>query len=183
MAGLSSLLLGNEVTNVVAVTRGRADVSAGPVKLTIDAETIDFPVIVGVRSPSSSTHRSTTPRAASSGHQPGAPAHSEGICDKACLRKTRVLVARLRLQGSVRSCPCGELGTLELYPGGYKTDVPSIWWLKLMNVVAFLGIGAAIVWFGFAAMGRSGAQMVSAFASRWAGVFAAVNTKSKSESA
>lgn len=58
--------------------------------------------------------------------------------------------------------------------------------VRLVSVVAIVGVGAAIVWFGFAAADASGAQMTAAsamfaaFASGWAGAFAAVKAKSKS---
>lgn len=58
--------------------------------------------------------------------------------------------------------------------------------LRLISVVAIVGVGAAIVWFGFAAADTSGAQMAAAsamfaaFASGWAGAFAAIKAKLKS---
>ncbi|WP_139327554.1 hypothetical protein [Microbacterium sp. RURRCA19A] len=58
--------------------------------------------------------------------------------------------------------------------------------VRLVNVVAIVGAGAAIVWFGFAAADASGAQMAAAsamfaaFASGWAGAFAAIKAKLKS---
>lgn len=58
--------------------------------------------------------------------------------------------------------------------------------LRLVNVVAIVGVGAAIVWFGFAAADASGVQMAAAsamyaaFASGWAGAFAAITAKLKS---
>ncbi|WP_299092060.1 hypothetical protein [uncultured Microbacterium sp.] len=58
--------------------------------------------------------------------------------------------------------------------------------LRLVNVVAIVGVGAAIVWFGFAADDASGVQMAAAsamfaaFASGWAGAFAAIKAKLKS---
>lgn len=68
-------------------------------------------------------------------------------------------------------------------------DVQGVRWLRLVNVVAPIGAGAAIVWFGFAAADASGAQMAAAsamfaaFASGWAGAFAAIKAKLKSEGA
>ncbi|QMU97691.1 hypothetical protein FVO59_11035 [Microbacterium esteraromaticum] len=58
--------------------------------------------------------------------------------------------------------------------------------VRLVNVVAIVGVGAATVWFGFAAADASGAQMAAAsatfaaFASGWAGAFAAVTSKLRS---
>lgn len=57
--------------------------------------------------------------------------------------------------------------------------------LRLVNVVAIVGVSAAIVWFGFAAADASGAQMsaasaiFAAFASGWGGAFAAIKAKLK----
>lgn len=58
--------------------------------------------------------------------------------------------------------------------------------LRLVNVVTIVGVGASIVWFGFAALDASGAQMVAAsamfaaFGSGWAGAFATIKAKLKS---
>ncbi|MEV8268472.1 hypothetical protein [Microbacterium sp. NPDC076911] len=58
--------------------------------------------------------------------------------------------------------------------------------VRLRNVVAIVGVGVAIVWFGFAAADASGAQMAAAsamfaaFTSGWAGAFAAIKAKLKS---
>jgi hypothetical protein len=57
---------------------------------------------------------------------------------------------------------------------------------RLLSVVAIVGVGAAIVWFGFAAADASGVQMsaasamFAAFASGWAGAFAVIKAKLKS---
>ncbi|WP_045280293.1 hypothetical protein [Microbacterium oxydans] len=57
---------------------------------------------------------------------------------------------------------------------------------RLVNVVAIVGVGAAIVWFGFAAAHASGAHMAAAsamfaaLASGWSGAFAAIRAKLKS---
>ncbi|MBF9337696.1 hypothetical protein G3N30_16340 [Microbacterium lacticum] len=73
---------------------------------------------------------------------------------------------------------------------GREVSVRSVQRLKLtarlVNVVAIVGVGAAIVWFGFAAADASGAQMAAAsamfaaFASGWAGAFAVIKAKLKS---
>lgn len=58
--------------------------------------------------------------------------------------------------------------------------------VRLVNVVAIVGVGAGIVWFGFAAADASGAQMAAAsamfaaFVSGWAGAFAVIKAKLKS---
>lgn len=78
---------------------------------------------------------------------------------------------------------CGALGTLESMCGRGEMDVSRLRWLRLVNVMAPIGAGAAIVWFGFAAADASGAQMAAAsamfaaVASGWAGAFAAINAK------
>ncbi|MGS0561925.1 hypothetical protein [Microbacterium aurugineum] len=73
---------------------------------------------------------------------------------------------------------------------GREVSVHSVQRLKLtvrlVNVVAIVGVGAAIVWFGYAAADASGAQMAAAsamfaaFVSGWAGAFAAIKAKLKS---
>lgn len=58
--------------------------------------------------------------------------------------------------------------------------------LRRITVVAIIGVGAAIVWFGFAAVDASGAQMTvasvmfAAFVSGWSGAFAAIKARMKS---
>lgn len=58
--------------------------------------------------------------------------------------------------------------------------------LRLVSVIAIVGVGAAVVWFGFAAADASGTQMAAAsamfaaVASGWAGAFAAVKTRVRS---
>lgn len=58
--------------------------------------------------------------------------------------------------------------------------------LRLVNVIAIIGVSVAIVWFGFAAADASGAQMAAASAifaacaSGWASAFAAMKAKLKS---
>ncbi len=61
--------------------------------------------------------------------------------------------------------------------------------LRVVHVVAIIGVGAAAVWFGFAAADASGAQMAAAggmfaaVASGWSGVFAAIKAKLMSSEA
>jgi len=61
--------------------------------------------------------------------------------------------------------------------------------LRLVSVVAIVGAGFAVVWFGFAAADASGAQMAAAsamfaaVASGWSGAFAAIMAKLKSDEA
>lgn len=73
---------------------------------------------------------------------------------------------------------------------GREAGIDSVQRLKLtlwlVNVVAIIGVSAAIAWFGFAAADASGAQMAAAsamfaaFASGWSGAFAAIKAKLKS---
>lgn len=59
--------------------------------------------------------------------------------------------------------------------------------LRFVSIAALIGAGAASVWFGFAATGASGAQMAAAsglfaaVASGWAGAFATIKAKLKSD--
>ncbi len=59
--------------------------------------------------------------------------------------------------------------------------------LRLVSIIAIIGVGVAVVWFGFAAADASGAQMAaasatfSAFASGWAGAFGAIKANLKSD--
>jgi hypothetical protein len=59
--------------------------------------------------------------------------------------------------------------------------------LRLTSVAAIVGAGFAVVWFGFAAADASGGQMAAAsamfaaVASGWAGAFAAIMAKLKSD--
>lgn len=61
--------------------------------------------------------------------------------------------------------------------------------LRVVNIVAIIGVGAAAVWFGFAAAEASGAQMTAAggmfaaVASGWSGAFAAIKAKLTSSEA
>ncbi|GAA3654574.1 hypothetical protein [Microbacterium marinilacus] len=61
--------------------------------------------------------------------------------------------------------------------------------LRLISVAAIVGICAAAVWFGFAAVDGSGGQMVGASAlaaalgSGWSGAFAAISAKLKTAGA
>jgi hypothetical protein len=58
--------------------------------------------------------------------------------------------------------------------------------LRLVSIIAIICVGAAVVWFGFAASNESGAQMAAASAmfaaaaSGWAGAFAAIKAKQES---
>lgn len=61
--------------------------------------------------------------------------------------------------------------------------------LRLVSVVAIIGIVAAAVWFAFAAVDASGAQMTAAsaiaaaLASGWSAAFAVITAKLKSQEA
>ncbi|MBT2495071.1 hypothetical protein J7E45_05565 [Microbacterium sp. ISL-59] len=55
--------------------------------------------------------------------------------------------------------------------------------LRLVTVVALVGVGAAVVWFGFAVADTSGVQMAAAsamfaaLASGWSAAFAVIRAK------
>lgn len=58
--------------------------------------------------------------------------------------------------------------------------------LRLVSIAAIVGVGAAVVWFGFAATDASGVQMAAAcalfaaIASGWSAAFAAIRAQLKS---